>query len=185
MSDLSRTEILRSERYAPPKWIPLILIALGIILVVGAMVFPLVFRPEAKFPSARIPQQVAGFSLVSEVTGSAAMREFTQLHGKSFPVSSGAKAVYGTGSQVIIWAAGTASVAETRKLLEEMRDKIALGRSPFQSTGIQTLKNRDVYGLDGMGQKHFYFQSGKYLVWLAANADVADQALQQVLNFYP
>ena len=70
---------------------------------------------------------MAGFSLASEMTGSAAMREFSQLHGKPFPVASGAKAVYGMGNQVIIWAAGTASASDTRKLLEEMRDKISLG----------------------------------------------------------
>ena len=177
--------MIKTERHSSSNWMPLTLIALGVTLVVGAIVFPLLFRSEPVPTSAPIPAMVAGFSLVSEATGSAAMQEFSQLHGKSFPVTSGAKAVYGTGNQVIIWAAGTASVSDTRKLLEEMRDKIALGRSPFQPTGVQTLVNREVYGLEGMGQKHYYFQSEKYLVWLAANADVADQALQQALNFYP
>ena len=114
------------------------------------------------------------------------------MHGESFPVLSGAKAVYGPGNEVIIWAAGTASIADTRKLLEEMRDKIAnseaassaASRSPFQPTGVRTDANRDVYALDGMGQKHFYFQSGKYLVWLAANPEIAEQALQEALVFF-
>ena len=177
--------MLRPERHASLNWMPLTLIVIGFILVVGAVALPLLFKPEPGSTSAPIPAQVAGLSLVSEATGSAAMREFSQLHGKSFPVTSGAKANYGTGNQVIIWAAGTASVSDTRKLLEEMRDKIALGRSPFQPAGIQPLANREVYALDGMGQKHYYFQSGKYLVWIAANPDVADEALQQTLKFYP
>lgn len=123
--------------------------------------------------------------MASEATGNAALQEFTQLHGESFPVVSGAKGVYGTGSQVIIWAAGTASISDTRKLLEEMRDKIAEGGSPFKPSGVRSIANREVYSLDGMDQKHFYFQSGKYLIWLAANSEVADQALQQALYFYP
>ena len=90
---------------------------------------------------------------------------------------------------MIIRAAGTASAADTQKLLIEMRDKIAEGaangRAPFQPSGVEILSNHEVYALDGMGQKHFYFRSGKYLIWLAANAEVADQALQQALNFYP
>ncbi len=86
---------------------------------------------------------------------------------------------------MIIWAAGTASTNETRRLLEEMRDKIAQGGSPFQPTGVRSIANREIYALDGMGQKHFYFQSGKTLVWLAANAEIADQALEQTLDFYP
>lgn len=185
MSDLSRTEILQPKRHSWSNGMPFILIVLGVTLVVGAIAFPLLFRSEPESTSAPIPQQVAGLSMVSKSTGKAAMQEFSQLHGKSFPVTSGAKAVYGAGNQVIIWAAGTTSTSDTQKLLEEMRDKIALGRSPFQPAGIQTIANREVYRLDGTGQKHYYFQSGKYLVWIAANSDVAEQALQQALNFYP
>jgi hypothetical protein len=36
-----------------------------------------------------------------------------------------------------------------------------------------------------MGQKHFYFQSGDLLIWLAADQEIAEQAISQVLEFYP
>jgi hypothetical protein len=36
-----------------------------------------------------------------------------------------------------------------------------------------------------MDQLHFYFQSGKQLIWMSANPDLADQALEEVLKFYP
>ncbi len=169
---------------ASSKWLPIALIFLGVLLVIAAFAFPLIAKPVSESASAPIPTQVVHLSLASEEMGSAALREFTELHGESFPVHSGAKAVYGPENQVIIWAVGTGSTADTRKLLEEMRDKIAEGNSPFQPNGEQKVANREVYTLNDMGQKHFYFQSGKYLIWLAANPEIADQALQEALFFY-
>jgi hypothetical protein len=36
-----------------------------------------------------------------------------------------------------------------------------------------------------MGQRHFYFQSGSLVVWLAADDTLAEPALEQVAAFYP
>ena len=41
------------------------------------------------------------------------------------------------------------------------------------------------YALDGMGQKHFYFQSKNLIIWLAAEPSIADEALKQILEDYP
>ena len=40
-------------------------------------------------------------------------------------------------------------------------------------------------GPTGVGQRHFYFQAGKRVVWLAANRRFADAALDEALKFYP
>lgn len=160
------------------------MIVFGVALVISAVAFPAIFRAKSESSSMIIPKQVGGLFLVSEANGSAALREFTQLHGKSFSILSGSKASYGAGDQVTLWVAGTASITDTRQMLEAMRDKIAEGNSPFQPAGIRQDGNRIIYLLDGMGQKHYYFQSGKYLVWLAANPQLADRALKQVLNDY-
>jgi hypothetical protein len=166
------------------KWFPLALIGAGILLLVASITTFLILRTEPASASIPIPTKISGYAIAGEETGPAALREFTQMHGKSFPVVAGAKAMYGAGNQVIIWVASTASISDTRGLLEAMRDKIAENNSPFEPTGVQTIGSREVYTLYGMGQKHFYFQSGKYLVWLASNAEIANQALEQALGFY-
>ena len=45
--------------------------------------------------------------------------------------------------------------------------------------------SRTVYELVGMGQLHYYFRSGNLVIWLAANEQVAELALQDALDFYP
>lgn len=169
---------------SPSRWLPYGLIGLGIILVIAAIASPLFIKPNSETSSAPIPAQMSGLSIASELTGSAALKEFTELHGDSFPILSGAKASYGSGGQITIWVAGTNSPTTARQLLEAMRNKIAQGNSPFLPTGIRQEWNQTIYTLDGMGQKHFYFLSGKYLIWLASTPEKADQALQQVLDFY-
>lgn len=169
---------------SPSRWLPIGLIGLGTILVVVALASPLINKITTEISSAPIPAQVSGLSIVSEATGNAALQEFSELHGKSFPILSGAKASYGSGSQITIWVAGTDSATTAHQLLEAMRTKIAQGNSPFQSTGTRQTGKQTIYTLDGMGQKHFYFLSGKYLIWLASTPEKADQALQQVLDFY-
>ncbi len=36
-----------------------------------------------------------------------------------------------------------------------------------------------------MGQRHFYFQSAAQVIWLAADPEMAEQALKEALAFYP
>lgn len=166
------------------KWLSLGMIFAGAMLLITAMAFPLVSKAITEPASPPTPRLMSGLSLVSQATGTAALQEFTQLHGKSFPILTGSRSSYGSGGQVILWVAGTDSTSTARRLLGAMRDKIASGNSPFQPTGTRQEGNRPVYALDGMGQKHFYFTSGKYLIWLAANPEIAEQALQQALTFY-
>jgi hypothetical protein len=70
-------------------------------------------------------------------------------------------------------------------MLIAMKDKIAEGNSPFTPAGERPDGGRVIYELEGMGQKHFYFQSGDLLIWLAADQEIAEQAISQVLEFYP
>ena len=66
-----------------------------------------------------------------------------------------------------------------------MRDKIIEGNAPFIPLGERQVGGRTVYELEGLGQKHFYFQSCDLVIWLAADANLAEGALTQSLEFYP
>lgn len=63
--------------------------------------------------------------------------------------------------------------------------EIAAEKTPFTPVGERKDGNRTIYELNGMGQKHYYFQSGKLLVWLAADVEIAQEAIRETLKFYP
>ena len=69
-------------------------------------------------------------------------------------------------------------------MLNQMQESIAEGNSPFTPIGMSAIDGRAVYELAGMGQTHYYFQSGARVVWIAAAPEVAGTALQEALAFY-
>jgi hypothetical protein len=93
--------------------------------------------------------------------------------------------VYGEGRQATLWISGVPGRWMGKRILIQMRDKIAEGNSPFTPLGERNAGGRLVYELDGLGQKHYYFQSVDLIIWLAANEEDADMALAESLEFYP
>lgn len=161
---------------------PLVLIALGVLLGVGALSWSYFDRAAGDAPS--IPDQLAGLNRSDYRTGAEAMAEFESLHGKQFPLTSGGIATYGS-DQATLWVAGASSDDIASQMVNSMREKIAQGNSPFTPLSELTDGDRTVYSLEGMGQKHYYFQSKNLVIWLAVEPALADHALQQTLEVYP
>ena len=163
---------------------PLVLITAGILLSLAA--FGQIYRShrEPVATSGILPVKIAGLDLNSSESGEAAISEFTSMHGKEFPVISGHIGHYGKG-WITLWVAGTSADSIAAEMVSSMQAKIAEGNSPFTPVKEIQNGNRTVYVLDGMGQKHFYFQSKNLVIWLASDAAVADGALQQILEVYP
>ncbi len=133
-----------------------------------------------------VPDSVAGMSLTQKTVGPEAVAEVTRLHGKEFPLTSGAMATYGGDGAVTLWVSGVPASPIAGEMVRAMTEKIAEGRSPFTPTGTHDMDGRTVYELVGMGQRHFYFQSGSLVIWLAAPAGegLAETALAEALKFY-
>jgi len=159
------------------------MIVMGVVLVAGSLFFGLVTNSSGK--TASLPESIAGVPLKTADYGAQAVAEITSLHQKDLLVSSGAKGLYGTAGQISLWVAGFSSNADAGQSLQSMTEKISQGNSPFSFTDQKQVAGRPINELEGMGQKHFYFQSGKSVIWLAADLQLADRALKDVLNFYP
>lgn len=147
-----------------------------------------IYNQKVQHPEpAPLPDQVAGLALTQTLMAEDAIAEFTQLHGNDFPLTSGAVGMYGNDHSLTLWVAGAPFQYIANRLLVAMRDKIAKtsGSSPFTPAGERREGSRTVYELDGLDQKHFYFQSGKMIVWLAAEPERAEEVLAQILKFYP
>jgi len=161
-----------------------LLILTGIAITLSAFGW-LFFEQKIANPApVSIPDTLAGLPLTDRMTGKQAAADFSQLHGKQFPLTSGAVGVYGD-YQATLWAAGAPLKGMAAEMVNAMRDKIAEGRSPFKPVGEISDNGRTIYSLEGMGQGHYYFQSGKYVIWLAVETDLAETALQQLKEYYP
>ena len=162
---------------------PLVLITLGLLLSVAALGQLFLSSRASSSDIVNLPKELAGLSLTQTRTGSEAIAEFADLHGKEFPVVSGAIGIYGN-SQIRLWVAGAQSESTALEMTNAMQIKIAQGNSPFTPVNEITERNRKIYALEGMGQKHYYFQSKNLVIWLAVDPKLADEALQQILEVY-
>ena len=160
------------------------LIAGGILLIAGVVALSYLGNLTKQPVEVSLPDSLAGLQMTNYTTGDQAMAEFENLHGKQFPVTSGAIGVYGD-REITLWVAGAPSKAIALEMTNAMREKIAKGNSPFKPLEQVKQGNRTIYVLEGMGQKHFYFQSKSLVIWLAVSPALADRALQQTLEVYP
>jgi len=163
---------------------PLAMICVGILLSLGALATLYLGNPRALSKTTNLPREIAGYSLSDSKSGEAATADFTNMHGQEFPVTSGEIGYYGNG-KMTLWVAGTSSASTAANMVSAMREKIAQNNSPFRPTNEIQNGNRKVYVLDGMGLKHYYFQSQTLVIWIAAEPDVADTAIQQILEVFP
>ena len=162
---------------------PLALITLGLLLSVAALGQLYLSNRTSSTDIINLPKEVAGLSLTQTQTGSAAIAEFADLHGKEFPVVSGSIGIYGN-SQITLWVAGAQSESAAIEMTEAMQSKIAQGNSPFTPVNEMKDGHRKIYALEGMGQMHYYFQFNNLVIWLAVDPNLADDALQQILEVY-
>lgn len=165
------------------RYLPLGLMVLGGLLLVGSLAYWRYAEAVANPGEVAVPSSLAGERLSSQATGVAAVDDITRLHGRQFPLVSGARAVYGGGAATL-WVSGAPAAPMAAEQVKAMAEKIAEGRSPFTPLGTRMLGGASVYALSGMGQQHFYFQVDSLVVWLAASEPLAETALQEALAFY-
>jgi len=169
----------------PKRLPPGAMIAFGVILVISAL-FYLGFKGIiAGSDASNLPKSLTDLPLTAATYGSEAVQEITRLHGKEFPLVSGAMGMYGSSDQATLWVAGFADDPTAAQILRAMHEKIASVDTPFTPTGEEQITGRTVYLLNGMGQKHIYFQSSSLVIWLAVNPEIAEKAIQQILKAYP
>ncbi len=163
----------------------LALAGLGGILILTAAAF-LLYTAEIRNPDAvELPSDLAGYPLRAALYGEQAVADVSRLHGKQFPLSSGAVGMYGEFGEINLWATGSIIETFASRMIDDMDQTIAESYSPFLPIGEINRAGRRIYELDGMGQRHFYFQAGNLVVWIAADPALADDVLQETLEFYP
>lgn len=173
----------RRINWAP--FIPILLIALGSLIVLGVFGYGYYQFILTNPKPAPLPETIIQIPLKRHAFGAQAVGEINTLHSLKFPLSSGAVGVYGSQAQVTLWVSGAPTKWMAKRLTSDMETRIAEGNSPFNPIGARDHGSRPIYELDGLGQKHFYFQSNDLLIWVAADDEIAGDVLVELLLFYP
>jgi hypothetical protein len=161
------------------------LIGGGLLILVAAVGY-LSYTQTVNNPGpAPLPDQISEMMLISAKFGLQAVDEIARLHNQTFPFASGAVGMYGSNHQVKLWVSGSWLNLMATRMVTAMGESIVESNSPFTPTGESQNGRRTIYSLEGLEQQHYYFQSGRYVIWLAADPELAEQALQEVLGFYP
>ena len=167
------------------RWIAIALIGIGAVVIglaLGGVLYNnwLLANPG----KAPVPAQLAGIQQADSTFGAAAVLEIERLHNQDFDMTRGATASFGPDHAIRLWVGGTLVPFQARRVLDAMQSSIESGRFPFVPQGSLELGGTTVYTLDGPDQLHFFFQRGAYVIWLAADPNLAEQALQDVLEYY-
>jgi hypothetical protein len=164
--------------------IPVILISTGVIFFISMVGFLLINNAVENPGSAPLPHEINGLTLSRFSTGKAAANEVNRMHNNSFLVTSASVGIYGR-EQATIWVTGSPTGFLASRMVTAMDEKIRKVESPFTPTAERRDGNRVIYELDGMGQKHYYFQSSNFVIWLSAQPELAEHLLLQTIEFYP
>ncbi|NIS80317.1 MAG: hypothetical protein GTO14_08955 [Anaerolineales bacterium] len=164
--------------------VPILVMALGLTVILFGVIAARYSRLLASPGDAPLPMSIAGLLLEDFAFGEEAVVEITRLHRAEFPLTSGAMGSYGGHAEIRLWSTGTVNRLVAAKMVSAMRNAIGAGNAPFISVSEANYNGRTIYRVDGMGQQHYYFHVGDFVIWFAAESSLADQALDEVLEFY-
>ena len=126
-----------------------------------------------------IPAKLGTLALTQTMTGTEALAEFAQLHGKGFDLVTGYMAHYGK-DQAILWVGQAKDNGSAQTMLDEMAQKIGPDNAMFKDLQPLDISGRTLYSAMGQGQQHFFYAVNDKIVWLAANAELAPDALHSL-----
>jgi hypothetical protein len=163
---------------------PIVVIAVGLVVLVTAVLAAphalLLMNPTA----ASLPPMLGGMPIQGAIYADQAIETIDQMHDNAFPLSSGAVGVYGPFNEAVLYISGAPTERLASRMTVEMTEKIAESDTPYTPTGEESIDGVHVYVLEGHGQKHFYYQAGKLLIWLAVDEWLAEPALMDSILFY-
>lgn len=133
------------------------------------------------------PIKVAGLEFGQIVKGQKALAEIDKLHGKDIQIKAGYIVQYhGTrsGKSATLWVGQTANVSQAKIFVEQMTSRIKAGNTPFQMREEKQVNGRLIYTMFGLNQAQFVYSLKDKVIWLSADDDLAERALEDVVNFY-
>lgn len=134
------------------------------------------------------PPQLAGMTRSEVISGQDGINSVEQLHGgKAIPVSDADVVTYkGNGQdEIIIWYSDANTANDAQAMFKDMDSKMPEQSTMFQNYQSVTVGGRQfkhVTSSDGMN--HYYWVTGKRVMWVEIHSANPEAVLQQVAPLY-
>lgn len=126
-----------------------------------------------------VPSKAGSLGLTKTMTGTEALAEFAQLHGKELDLTSGYMAHYGK-DEALLWVGQAKDDKAATDMIAQMAQKIGPDNAMFQNLNPLDIGGRTLFSAVGQGQQHFFYAVNDKIVWLAANPQQAPDALHSL-----
>jgi len=131
------------------------------------------------------PDSIGPMKLKESKTGSEALKELFRLHGKRMGLANGYVGEYrGENGNATVYYSVAKNEDISVRLLEFMVKRIGEGNKYFQGLKEERRGSFIFYSVTGMGQNHFFFRIADKVIWIAADAPVAEMFLDESLKIY-
>lgn len=130
-----------------------------------------------------LPQNILGMELQKVISGEEAAKIINRMHQGDVATHSDYIAEYkgnaGSATYYLSLYESPCQAAQAMKDMARVMKKQGHGFSHFMQ---RTHKNISFYMALGQGQAHYFYANGIWLVWLAVDKAVAEQAIMELLQ---
>jgi len=132
----------------------------------------------------KLPAKAGTLHLLNTLRGTAANKLMYRMHGKMTGTHASIIGYYGNSeNKNVLYISSFESIESAEKALIKMASKIKKGSAGFTPVTAEQINERLVYQTSGMGLKHFFYRSGRFLIWWQAEPDKADKTFQDIHTF--
>jgi len=132
----------------------------------------------------KLPAKAGTLHRVNTVRGTAANKFMYRMHGKTTGTHESIIGYYGNSdNKNVLHVSAFESTENAEKALINMASKIKKGSAGFTPVTAEQINELLVYQTSGMGLKHFFYRSGRFLIWWQAEPDKADKTFQDIHTF--
>jgi len=132
----------------------------------------------------KLPEKVLSLRLINTVQGKAANKFMYRMHGKMTGTHASIIGYYGNSdNKNVLYLSSFKSLESAEKALIKMASKIKYGSAGFIPITAEQTKEGLVYRTNGMGLKHFFYRSGKFLIWWQTEPDKAETTFKDLYTF--
>jgi hypothetical protein len=171
-----------TQSFLYPASVALVLLALITAFIATPVAADQTDAPEVAAPGF-IPRSIAGMTLINLIDGAEAAKVIDRMHHGDVATRENFIATYqGLRGSATYYVSLYDDPARAVMAMEEMARIMGKEAHGFSHLMRRTRGEIPFYMALGQGQAHYFFTRDIELIWLAVDVDIAEQALEEILQ---